>query len=94
MKSNVKNLSAARASLYALEHHAKPIRDVALYVFTLASMHGFQVVSARGGTNSWKLIHPDGRWWIVRGRRNPWRVEIGTAKLTTRAQAVRWFDRV
>jgi len=68
--------SAMARTLYALEHHAAPLKDVALHLFAYSCEKGCNWDSSRGGVNSWAFRDQTGRWFYVRGRRGPWRVEI------------------
>jgi hypothetical protein len=88
--------TAAEKTLVALDHHAKPLKEMVLAISLLAGEKGWKPVSARGGANSWNFIHPvSGVTYRFRGRQNSY-VEVSAAgsviaRLTTRAQVREFF---
>ena len=99
--NKIKNRTAASKTFLALAHHAKPLNELASTVAFMALAGNFTAQSVLGGSNSWKLTHPDGRVFRFRARPKPWRIEIRQAgtlglldTLHTRVDAIRWFENV
>ena len=89
----MKNRSAGVKTIYILEHHAKPLKDLVFVVWTLVLSEGWSMYSERGGPNSWRLCHPNGRTFSLRGRLEPPRLEIDGRTFSLRSEIIKWFEK-
>jgi len=89
-----RNRPAIYKTLLALEHHARPLKELVCYMAVFALAGGFKARSGRGGANSWELWHPDGRIFIVRARGRSINVAFAgkVTILKTRNDVVKWFE--
>jgi len=99
--SQPKNRSALYKTLLALEHHAKHLKEIVSYVTAFALAGNYDARSSRGGANSWELIHPDGRVFILRARRDHISVTHNMGhghrqgwKWNTRLDVKNWFETI
>lgn len=97
MSRSLKTRSAVQKTLYALEHHAKPLKEVASILTMYLASSEWHPDSSRGGPNSWYITGPKGQHVEFRLRWEPIRLEVSDGTVLTpsaRLKAIKWCERV
>ena len=92
-----KTRSAVQKTLYALEHHASPLKEVVAILTMYLAASPWEPDSSRGGPNSWHITGPQGQRLEFRLRWNPIRLEVSDGTVLTpssRNKTIGWCEKV